>query len=115
MNEEITSPLTPLDSMVSQDSLQVLKAAVPYLPARSRQLLSVYAKILELSNTISFFRRPQPELSMMSAGSKNITPEEMLNDIRKYTAGSARDNIDQLLFMLNTIQLLQTYQENPES
>lgn len=115
MSEEATPPLTPLDSMISQDSLQVLKAAVPYLPAQSQQLLSVYAKMMELANTISFFRHPQPELSMMSARSKSVQPEEMLNDIRRFAAGSAKDNIDHILFALNTIQLLQMYQENPEN
>lgn len=33
MNEEHTSPMTPLDQMLAQDSLQMLKAAVPYFPA----------------------------------------------------------------------------------
>lgn len=114
MSEETTPPLTPLDAMLSQDSLQVLKAAVPYMPSKSQQFLSVYAKMMELSNTIAFFRHQQPELSMMSSKSKTVQPEEMLNDIRRFATGSAKDNIDQLLFALNTIQLLQIYQENPD-
>ncbi|MBS6196557.1 MAG: hypothetical protein KH828_13390 [Clostridiales bacterium] len=115
MSEETTPPLTPLDSMISHDSLQVLKAAVPYMPAKTQQMISIYAKIMELSNTISFFSRPQPELSMMSSGAKALQPDDMLNDIRRFATGPAKDSIDQLIFALNTIQLLQMYQENPES
>lgn len=115
MNEETTPPLTPLDSAVAQDSIQVLKAAIPYMPAKSQQLLSVYAKMMELSNTISYFRRPQPELSMMSSASKSVSTEEMLNDIRRYATGPVKSNIDQLLFALNTLQLLQMYQEPSEN
>lgn len=115
MNDDSTTPMTPLDSMVSQDSIQVLKAAIPYLSGRNQQFFSIYAKLMELSNTISFFRNSQPEMTMMSSKQEDVQPSEMLNDIRKYTTGSARDSIDQILFALNTIQLLQMYQENPES
>lgn len=113
MNDDSTTPMTPLDSMVSQDSIQVLKAAIPYLSGRNQQFFSIYAKLMELSNTISFFRNSQPEMTMMSS-KEDIPPAEMLNDIRKYMSGPARDSIDQILFALNTIQLLQMYQENPE-
>ena len=52
---------------------------------------------------------------MMSSGSESVQPVDMLNDIRKYATGPIRDSIDQILFALNTIQLIQMYQENPES
>ena len=102
MNEEQMSCQTPLDALISQDSLQIIKAAIPYMPLKSQQFLS---------NTISFFHHTQPELSMMSASS--VQPEEILNDMRKYLSDPAKNQIDQLLFALNTIQLIQMYQENP--
>lgn len=111
MNEEQMSCQTPLDALISQDSLQIIKAAIPYMPLKSQQFLSIYAKVKELSNTISFFHHTQPELSMMSAFS--VQPEEILNDMRKYLSDPAKNQIDQLLFALNTIQLIQMYQENP--
>lgn len=107
--------MTPLDAMVSQDSLQVLKAAIPYMSGKSQQLFSVYAKMMELTNTISFFRSPQPELAMMSEKPESLQPADMLSDIRKFAQGPMKDQIDQLLFALNTIQLIQMYQETPES
>ena len=74
-----------------------------------------YAKIMELSNTISLFGKPQPELSMMSAQAESMQPADMLNDIRQYAQGPAKEAIDQVLFALNTIQLIQMYQEDPET
>ena len=115
MNEDTTQSMTPLDSMVSQESIQVLKAAIPYFSGKSQQILSIYAKMMELSNTISIFNHPQPEMTMMSSGSKPVQPVDMLNDIRKYATGPIRDSIDQILFALNTIQLIQMYQDNPET
>ena len=103
MNEEQMSCQTPLDALISQDSLQIIKAAIPYMPLKSQQFLSIYAKV--------FFHHTQPELSMMSASS--VQPEEILNDMRKYLSDPAKNQIDQLLFALNTIQLIQMYQENP--
>ena len=52
MNEDSVTPMTPLDSMVCQDSVQILKAVVPYLNGSGKQIVSVYAKALELINTI---------------------------------------------------------------
>ncbi len=115
MNEDHVSPMTPLDAMISQDSLQLIKAAVPYMNGRGQQVLSIYAKIMELSNTISLFGKPQPELSMMSAQAESMQPADMLNDIRQYAQGPAKEAIDQVLFALNTIQLIQMYQEDPET
>lgn len=115
MNEEEHLSQTPLDSMVCRDTTQLLKAAVPYLSPKGQQLFSIYAKYLELSQTISLFRRSAPELSMMSTKIESKHPEDMLQDIRRFTSGPIRDQIDQLLFALNTVQLLSMYQENPEN
>ncbi|MDY4668379.1 MAG: hypothetical protein SO415_00050 [Oliverpabstia sp.] len=110
MGEEQIPCQTPLDTRVSQDALQIMKAAIPYMPQKGQKLLAVYAKFRELSNTLSFFHSPQPELSIMSVSP--VQPEEMLNDMKKYASDYTRNQIDQLLFALNTIQLLQMYQEN---
>jgi hypothetical protein len=114
MSEENVTPMTPLDSMTTQDSLQILKAAIPYMPPRGQQMISIYAKIRELSNTISLFNHVPTELTMMSASPRMSSPDDLLNNIRQFTSDSTKGNIDQLLFALNTIQLLQMYQENPE-
>ncbi|NCB92750.1 MAG: hypothetical protein EOM40_09365 [Clostridia bacterium] len=114
MSEDISSPMTPLDSMISQDSLQILKASIPYMPEKSQQLVSIYAKTKELANTISLFRHPISELSMMSAKPEPSSPDEFLNEIRRFTSDSTKNNIDQILFALNTIQLIQMYQDQPE-
>ena len=64
MSDE-TTPMTPLDQMVSGESLQLLKAAVPYLPQQGQRILSVYAKFAELKNTLALFSQTR-EMSAMS-------------------------------------------------
>ena len=85
---------TPLDRMVSSDCGQMLKAAIPYLPASGRQILSVYEKAMELKNTISLFgsSTSAPELSAMSIPSRE--PMEMLNDIRSFCYGSSKKQLE---------------------
>ena len=55
MNEDHIAPMTPLDQMLAQDSLQMLKAAVPYFPADAQRVFALYAKMMELSHTIAMF------------------------------------------------------------
>ena len=54
MNQDFISQ-TPLDQITGTDYGQMLKAAIPYLPARSRQILSMYEKAMEFRNTVSIF------------------------------------------------------------
>ena len=66
MNEDHIAPMTPLDQMLAQDSLQMLKAAVPYFPADAQRVFALYAKMMELSHTIAMFSGGPAELMMMS-------------------------------------------------
>ena len=38
------TPMTDLDQMVSDDQIQILKAAIPYVSPSGQRLLSVYSK-----------------------------------------------------------------------
>lgn len=113
MKEEVTPIMTPLDAMLNQDQIQILKASIPYLPPQSQQLFTIYAKMMEFFHALSYVRT-QPEMSAMSTDhSTSIT--DALTDIRKFATGSSKEQIDQLLFFLNTIQLIQLYQDQSES
>lgn len=103
---------TALDQMVSSDRTQLLKAAVPYLPPRGRQLLSVYAKIEELRSTISLF---SPETQAMSTCETTVSsPLEMLQDIRQYCRGENRRQADQLLNMITAAEIMNIMGESAE-
>lgn len=99
---------TALDQMVTDDRTQMLKAAVPYLPPAGRQILSVYAKMQELSNTISIFRHAE---NMQVCTAENTDVMDMIQDIRKYSAGKNRQQLDQLTSMLAMIQIIQIMNE----
>lgn len=98
---------TPLDQMVSTDRDQLLKAAIPYLPPKGRQILSIYEKSMELLHTVSVFGNPSrnAELSAMSLPSRD--PMEMLSEIRSFCYGTSKEKLDQILNMMAMFQMLQ--------
>lgn len=100
---------TALDQMVSNDQTQMIKAAVPYLPPAGQRILSVYAKIQELANTAALF---SPENGNMRICAAEVTdPLEMLQDIRNYSFGKSRREIDQITNMLALVQMIQIMNE----
>lgn len=104
MEEEMISQ-TRFDQLVSDDQSQMLKAFIPYLPPRSQQVLSVFTKAKELSNTMALFQGRPPEMQMCA--SPSASPSELLNDIRKFSYGRSREQIDQISNFLVMMQLMQ--------
>ena len=114
MSENDIPRLTPLDQMVSDDSLQAMKAVIPYTSSKEQQLLSVLIKFMELKRTFQMFQQPGNDMKMASAEPAALSPSEMLQDIRQYTGGNVRESIDSLLNAFQTIQVFQMYQEMEE-
>lgn len=104
MEEEMISQ-TRFDQLVSDDQSQMLKAFIPYLPPRSQQVLSVFTKVRELSNTMALFQGRPPEMQICA--SPSASPSDLLNDIRKFSYGRSREQIDQISNFLVMMQLMQ--------
>ena len=104
MEEEMISQ-TRFDQLVSDDQSQMLKAFIPYLSPKSQQLLSVFTKVRELSNTLALFKGRQPEMQICT--SPAVSPSELLNDIRKFSYGRSREQLDQISNFLVMVQLMQ--------
>lgn len=97
---------TVFDQLVCDENCQMLKAVLPYLSFSGQRFLSTYAKTQELRNTIQLFARPQKDMQICS--SQTTDPMSLLEDIRKFSYGKSRKQLDQIVNMLAMIQLLQT-------
>lgn len=95
---------TALDQMLSSDSDQMMKAAIPYLPPRGQQFLSVYEKIRELRNALTLFSHPQSGISMCATPSAE--PLEALTDIQRFCYGKSRQRLDGVLNLMAFAQML---------
>lgn len=104
MEEEMISQ-TRFDQLVSDDQSQMLKAFIPYLSPKSQRLLSVFTKVRELSNTLALFQGRQPEMQICT--SPAVSPAELLNDIRKFSYGRSREQLDQISNFMVMMQMIQ--------
>ena len=110
MNEDHIAPMTPLDQMLAQDSLQMLKAAVPYFPADVQRVFALYANDGTFPYNCNVFRR-SCRLMMMSEESGASQPLDILQQLRTYAGESQKEMIDQILFAFHALEILQMPQE----
>lgn len=96
-----------LDEMIAGEQVEILKAAMPYLPAEGQRFISIYAKFLELSNTIHLFSQPGAAGQMRSQEYVEADPLEMLSACSKVCHGPAKERIDN---MINTFAMLQLFE-----
>lgn len=110
MNQQETTPMTDLDQMVSDDQIQILKAAIPYVPSSGQRLLSIYSKVRELQNTLTLF--PQQNSDMRICGSDTeMQPLDILTEIRPFCSGPTQGHIDQIIQMFAMLQMLELFQD----
>ena len=105
--------MTALDEMISGDSLQMMKAAVPYLSPRAAGFLAVFAKVQELQNTVRLYRQVNTAgVQAMSADGPQPTPTELLDELRQYAGAQGQQAISSIQQLIDTMQLIQLFQEN---
>lgn len=109
---DTSKELTEFDGLICDHHLQMMKAAIPYMPASGQQMLSLYAKSLELSNTIRLLRRAGSQsvgICSISENKKNTA--EMLNAIKKYCTDSERELLDLFMNFFSAFRMYNTYRE----
>ncbi|MDO4344138.1 MAG: hypothetical protein Q4C50_04975 [Eubacteriales bacterium] len=109
MEESSKTPLTAVDRIADGNGLQMMKAAIPYLPLAMQKSFSVYVKIMEVSNVLSYYNQP---VRACSAPSEETNAEDILNDIRSYCNDTQRQSLDQALHLINTLKMYQEIQKN---
>ena len=96
-----------LDEMIAEDQVEILKAAMPYLPAQGQRLISV-------SNTIRLFSQPQADMQMHAQEQFTADPLEMLTACSKVCRGPAKERIDSLINTMAMVQLFELSQDVPK-
>lgn len=106
--ENITpTPQTAVDRIADGGNLQMMKAAIPYLPPAIQKGMSLYAKLLELQNLMTYYNQP---VRACSAETASANSEEILNDIRAYCNETQRQSLDHALNLINTLKMYQEIQ-----
>ncbi|HIR93434.1 MAG TPA: hypothetical protein IAB98_08470 [Candidatus Egerieimonas intestinavium] len=112
--EEDQKPMTPLDRMVTPDQLQMMKAAIPFLPPQGQRLLSAYAKFTELSNTLQLFAGARPEMHAMAAPVPSPSMSELVQALRPYAPPDFQESLDSLIQTASAVSMFQACSDFPE-
>lgn len=107
MSDNKTINITPVDALVSDDSLQILKACIPFFGIREQSLILAFTKFTEFRRSIKLVKEDSGRLQACSVNPQLRTPLYMLNHVRPYCSEHNRHTIDTLL---QYFQMLQMYQ-----
>lgn len=107
MEESETIKRTAIDRIADGNGLQMMKAAIPYMPSTFQKSFSIYVKMLEMQNILSYYNQP---VHACAAPEENTSPSEMINDIRTFCTQSQCQTLDQALNLINTLKLYQEIQ-----
>lgn len=112
MKEIHTMELTAFDSLITDSKLQMLKAAIPYIPANGQGFISMYVKFIELSKTIHIFQNKNIDaLGACSLPEDKRNIFEMLNAMKHHCTGQQKEMLENVTNIINTFQMYQTFQD----
>lgn len=111
MDETAHIPMTPLDRIVSDDHMQMLKTILPYLPPTQAKLLAVLTKWQELTRVLEMYPGQPDTLQAMSTSFKPPDEAELLNELKLYGGEQGKqlaDSVSQMVDMFQLITLMQS-------
>lgn len=99
--------LTPFDKLISSSELQMMKLFIPYTEPRSRQMLAVYIKFMELQNTLRYFSTYATNLHSQDLHHKNVTPIQIFEEISPYLPNNISEQFEQMKTMMDMMEMMQ--------
>lgn len=90
-------------------TMNILKAASPYVGGKSRQSVDVLLKATELMDT--FQSKGSGDLSACNLNNGNGDMEGMLNNIKNFCSTKERDLVDMMLNFMKAQKFYQTYRD----
>lgn len=104
-----TLKVTEFDELIGSNSLQMMKAFLPFLEPSMQQWAAVYIQMQELQNAMALFQTPGqpppwPKRPLPS-------PESLLEELRPYGGPAECANLDQMKQALETMKLYQKFTE----
>jgi hypothetical protein len=115
MEKRRTKPMTLFDELVTPPELMMLKLMLPYTPASNRQFLGVFAKFLELRETIRYFDEHSQDLSSQEMEYDfTSSPMDLFETLQPYMPPEQADMVDQVLNVMNMMEMAQMFQGNAQ-
>lgn len=106
MNKQVSHTMTPFDEYISDQSLQMVKLLIPFLPPKSQRTVAIYVKFLELRHTLSFFRNMKQTAS---------SPEDIIDTLKPYLSPEDLNSFDQMQNMMGMMSMMQEMQNESDT
>lgn len=104
--------LTPIDQIASQNHLQLIKAAIPYLQTKQQKNISVLIKVMELQNILRFYNQNNRCISACAASDSPPGILDMLSEMRNYCEGSDQEMLDQWIQIAGAMELYSMFSQD---
>ena len=89
--------MTDFDYLTADPKLQMLKAAIPYLPVAQQRIFSLFVKVQEVKRAQSIFEGEEVSAMGLSPSTpKPATPIQLLQIIKPYAGPREREMIEML-------------------
>lgn len=92
---------TKFDSMVTNQTMQLVKAIIPYIDNNLATVLGVYIKFIELENT--FRVNQNVSIAAMNANHKGL--ESMLEDIKEFLNDGDKETLETLMTVMEMMNM----------
>lgn len=99
--------MTPFDSLVTNELLQMVKLMLPYMPPNLQRMAGMYAKFSELQNAIYYFQPPYYHSRRGRLRQKEFTVSSIFEDLAPYLpedAAQMMDSFSQVMNMMNAME-----------
>lgn len=114
MNKNETIQITEFDNLVNKSQLQMIKAAIPYIPVTEQRFISIFVKMRELMNTVSLFGNDAADsIGICSVEPEQSTPYDMLCAMQKYAEEPEKSTLDLMLNFMEAQNLYKNYASDP--
>ncbi len=101
MNDNFSQLMTPFDQYISNQSLQMTKLLIPFMPPQAQRMMAVYVKFQEFQYTLSSFRTMRKKAN---------APEDILNSLKPYMSSEDMESFDQVMNMMSMMSMAQEMQ-----
>lgn len=101
--------LTDFDSLTFSHSLQMLKAALPYMNNSEQKTFTIFIKIYELRNALSLIQEEDNQLTACSEDTDGNQTLNMLTHIREFGNEKEKEFIDLFINFNQAFQLFSSY------
>ena len=95
--------------MISSQQINILSKAFPYMPSRTRFYMDVIIKANQLQQSMKTATTSNDINICSDNNEQPFNPEAFLKDIKPVLSKNEQDNIDMILNLLKTKNIINTY------